>query len=64
MDTQVCLSVPITQFDIFKAFVKKMGWSYEVKDDLLQQFVASRPKGVNITDDEIMEELTAVRYSK
>lgn len=64
MDTQIYLNVPTAQLGIFKDFVERMGWYYEVREDLLRQFMASRPQDVDITDNEIVEELMAVRHPK
>jgi hypothetical protein len=36
----------------------------ETKADLLDKYIASRPKNVNLSDEEIMEEVRAVRYAK
>jgi len=41
-----------------------MGWAVETKESALQKFIATRPKNVKITDEEILSEVYAVRYGK
>lgn len=42
--------------------MRKFGWEYETSEDSLKRFIQSRPKSAGLTEDEIMEELKAVRY--
>ena len=41
-----------------------MGWSASAKESMLDRYVKSRPKDVELSDDDILSELNAVRYSK
>jgi len=48
----------------FRELVTKMGWVAETKESALQKFIASRPKNVKLTDEDILSEVYAVRYGK
>lgn len=59
---QIFLNVPTADMGLFKSLMSKFGWEYETRKDTLKRFIMSRPKAVDLTDDEIMEEVRAVRY--
>jgi hypothetical protein len=58
------LSVPQSEVGFIMTLAQKMGWEVEIKADLLRKYIASRPKNVELSDEEIMEEVSSVRYSK
>jgi hypothetical protein len=41
-----------------------MGWKAETKEDLLQKYIESRPQNVDLSDEDILVEVYAARYSK
>ena len=61
---EVYVKMPQSDMVFFQLFAEKMGWLVENKTDLLRKYIASRPKNVPLTDEEIMEEVRAVRYAK
>jgi hypothetical protein len=60
----VYVKIPQSDVDFFQIFAKKMGWWIENKTDLLDKYIHSRPKNVDLTDDGIMAEVRAVRYAQ
>ncbi len=60
----VRLVIPKTDMRFFRELAGKMGWSFEVKEDTLKKYITSRPKGVELSDEEILSEVEAVRYGK
>lgn len=56
------LNVPAKDMDFITMLVEKMGWSMETNLSLLDKFIKTRPEDADITDDEIMDEVRAVRY--
>ena len=60
----VYLNVPMTDWVLLKELIRKFGWQAETREQLLERFVKSRPKSRALTEDEIMEEVNAVRYKK
>ena len=60
----VYLNVPMTDWALLKELIRKFGWQAETREQLLDRFVKSRPKKPALTEEEIMEEVNAVRYKK
>jgi len=60
----VNVRMPQSDMGFFQQFADKMGWSIQNKFDLLDRYIAYRPKNVELTDEEIMEEVRAIRYTK
>ena len=60
----VYINVPQADMKFLKELVKKMGWTVERKDSLLKKYISKRPSKVDLSDDDIMEELKAVRYKE
>ncbi len=60
----VSLSIPQSDMKFFKELIKKMGWKLNSKESLLDEFISSRPKDVDLSEDDIMEEVKSVRYGK
>lgn len=59
--TQIILSVPTEEMTFVSLLAKKMGWKIETKESLLDRFIQSCPKDVNISDEDIQKEVNAVR---
>jgi len=57
------VNIPISDWKFFKELVKKMGWEVQTREELLDSFIESRPEKSPLTDEEIMNEVKAVRYS-
>ena len=64
MNQGVYLSIPKSDKKIFKELAKKMGWDIDIREDFLKDYIASRPKRVNLSEEEILAELNAIRYEK
>jgi hypothetical protein len=60
----VYLNVPQSEVGFIMTLAQKMGWEIETKADLLRKYIASRPKNADLSDEEIMQEVSAARYSK
>ncbi len=58
------INVPQADMKFLKELVKKMGWTVERKESLLKKYISKRPSKVDLSDDDIMEELKAVRYKE
>ena len=64
MNQGVFLSIPKSDIKFFKERAKKMGWDIDIREDFLKDYIASRPKRVNLSEEEILAELNAIRYEK
>lgn len=60
----VYVNVPMVDWSLFRELIKKFGWKVETREQLLDRFVESRPATPEISEDEIMDEVRAVRYAK
>ena len=57
------INIPLSDWKFFKELVQKMGWDVQTREELLDSFIESRPEESSLTDEEIMNEVRAVRYS-
>ena len=64
MNQGVFLSVGKSYLKLFKGLAQKMGWDIDIREDFLKDYIASRPKRVNLSEEEILAELNAIRYEK
>ena len=64
MNQGVFLSIPKSDIKFFKELAKKMGWDIDIREDFLKDYIASRPKRVNLSEEEILAELNAIRNEK
>lgn len=60
----VYVNVPAVDWSLFRELIRKFGWQAETREQLLDRFVSSRPASPAISEEEIMEEVRAVRYAK
>jgi hypothetical protein len=60
----IYVKMPQSDIRFFQQFAKKMGWMIENKQNLWDNYIKTCPINVDITDEEIMEEVRAVRYAK
>ena len=64
MNQGIFLSIPKSDIKFFKELAKKMGWDIDIREDFLKDYIASRPKRVNLSEEDILAELNAIRYEK
>lgn len=62
--TQVVLSIPNDEVNFIQKLAQKMGWAFEKKDDVLNKFISSVPKNLDINEEDIIETVREVRYKK
>ena len=58
------MNVPMVDWSLFKELIHKYGWQAETREQLLERFASSRPTTPDISEDEIIDEVRAVRYNK
>lgn len=59
--TQIVLSIPTEEMSFVSMLAKEMGWKIETKESLLDRFIQSCPKDADISDEDIQNEVNAVR---
>lgn len=60
----VYVNVPMGDWSLFNELIRKFGWKAETREHLLERFIESRPAAPEITEEDIMNEVKAVRYAK
>lgn len=60
----ISVSLPLGDVEFFTQLMKKMGWCVNVKENILDKYLSSRPANIELTDEDILSELSAVRYKK
>jgi hypothetical protein len=60
----VYVRMPQSDMDFFQLFAQKMGWQIDKKQHLWEKFMQNSPQNVDLTEEEIVEEVRAVRYGK
>ncbi|GHT14261.1 hypothetical protein AGMMS4956_11760 [Bacteroidia bacterium] len=60
----VFVGIPPADMSFFTKFAAEKGWQTETKETILDKYIKSRPQNVDISDEEIMAEVRAVRYGK
>lgn len=59
----VFLNVPVSDWTLLEELIRRFGWQSETREQLLERFCSNRPQQP-LTEEEIMEEVNAVRYGK
>ena len=60
----VYVNVPAVDWSLFRELIRKFGWKIETHEQMLDRFISSRPAEPTLSEEEIMEEVKAVRYDK
>ena len=60
----VYFNVPMMDWSLFRELIRKFGWQAETREQMLDRFISSRPANPSISEEEIMDEVKAVRYAK
>ena len=60
----VYVNVPTVDWSLFRELIRKFGWQAETREQLLDRFINSRPANPAISEEEIMDEVRAVRYAQ
>jgi hypothetical protein len=61
---RVFVDIPQEDMKFLQLFANKMGWSVDKKQNLWDKYIQNSPQNVDLSDEEIMEEVRAVRYGK
>ena len=57
----VYVNVPVSDWLLFRELIRKFGWQAETREQLLDRFVGSRPAKPTISEEEILDEVRAVK---
>ena len=60
----VYVNVPTVDWSLFRELIRKFGWQAKTREQMLDRFISTRPTTAPLSEEEIMEEVKAVRYAK
>ena len=60
----VYLNIPRTDWNLLTELARKFGWQTQTSEQLLDYFIAGRLKVEDMSEDDIMNQVRAVRYAK
>jgi len=60
----VYVNIPSVDWSLFRELIRKFGWQAETREQMLDRFISSRPAKPMLSEEEIMDEVNAVRYDK
>ena len=63
MTQGVYLNIPRTDWILLQELVNRFGWQSETREQMLEEFMQTRPSNVNLSEEDIMNEVRAVRYA-
>ena len=61
---KVFIDLPQSDLKFLQLFANKMGWLVDKKQNLWDKYIQNSPQNVDLSDEEILEEVRAVRYGK
>ena len=63
MTQGVYLNIPRTDWILLQELVSRFGWQSETREQMLEEFMQTRPQNIDLSEDDIMNEVRAVRYA-
>ena len=63
MTQGVYLNIPRTDMALLQELVNRFGWQSETREQMLEEFMQTRPLNVDLSEEDIMNEVRAVRYA-
>ena len=61
---KILVEIPQSDMIFFKLFADKLGWQFNSRQSLWDEYIKVSPENVDLSEEEIMEEVRAVRYGK
>ena len=61
---KIFIDIPQSDMVFFKIFANKMGWEFDSKQSLWDKYMKSSPENIDLSEEEILEEVKSVRYGK
>ena len=61
---KLLVDIPKSDLMFFKLFADKLGWQVKNKQSLWEEYIKNSPENVDLSEEELLEEVRAVRYGK
>ena len=55
--------MPKADWSLLRELIRKFGWQAETREQMLDRFIGTLPKESPLSEEEIMDEVNAVRHS-
>ena len=53
----VYVNVPVVDWSLFRELVRKFGWQFETREQMLDRFISSHPAEPSLSEEEILDEV-------
>lgn len=63
MTQGVYLNIPRTDWNLLQELVNRFGWESTTREQVLNEFMRTRPTTMDLSEEDIMNEVRAVRYA-
>jgi len=63
MTQGVYLNIPRGDWSLLQELVNRFGWQSQTREQMLDEFMQTRPNVSDLTEEDIMNEVRAVRYA-
>ena len=63
MTQGVYLNIPRADWILLQELVNRFGWQSETREQMLEEFMQTRPQNIDLSEEDIMNEVRAVRYA-
>jgi len=60
----VYLNIPRADWNLLAELARKFGWKTQTNEQLLDNFIANRPVVEDMSEEDIVDEVRAIRYAK
>ena len=61
MTQGVYLNVPRTDWTLLQELINRFGWQSETREEMLDEFLQTRPSVTDLTEEDIMNEVVYMR---
>jgi hypothetical protein len=61
---KILVDIPQSDMIFFRFFADKLGWQFNSRQMLWDEYIKDSPVNADLSEEEIMEEVRAVRYGK
>ena len=58
----VYLNISRADWTLLQELISRFGWQSETREQILEKFMQTRPLDVNMSEEDIMNEVRAARY--
>jgi hypothetical protein len=61
---KILVDIPQSDMIFFKLIADKVGWQFKSRQNLWDEYLKNSPKNIDLSEEEIIDEVRAVRYGK